>query len=159
MTHALPLPARRALVPSARGALVAIALTLALGAASPAQAGPDVLKRSVGNILFAPIDMALSPFIAANTIYTNLRNVDDSLGVRVAYVPMGFAWNTGVQAMGAVVREITGLIELVPGIGLFFLDADMDPLLAPVERGNALMSVDSEIFPIKIGIDYTTVPF
>jgi hypothetical protein len=151
MNHALPL--------RARGALVAVALLLGFGTASPAQAGPDVLKRSVGNIIFAPLDMALSPFIAANTIYTNLRNVDDSLGVRVVYVPVGFAWNTGVQAMGAVVREITGLIELVPGIGLFFLDADMDPLLAPVERGNALMSVDSEIFPIKIGIDYTTVPF
>jgi hypothetical protein len=143
----------------ARGAVVAAALMLALGAASPAQAGPDVLKRSLGNIIFAPIDLVLSPFIAANTMYTNLRNVDDSLGVRVAYVPMGFAWNTGVQGMGAVVREITGLIELVPGIGLFFLDADMDPLLAPVERGNALMSVDSEFFPVRIGIDYTTVPF
>ena len=151
MSNALPL--------RARGAVVAAALLLALGAASPAQAGPDVLKRSVGNILFAPIDLVLSPFIAANTMYTNLRNVDDSIGVRVAYVPMGFAWNTGVQAMGAVTREITGLLELLPGIGLFFLDADMDPLLAPVERGNALMSVDSDIFPIRIGIDYTTVPF
>jgi hypothetical protein len=151
MSNALPL--------RARGAVVAAALMLALGAASPAQAGPDVLKRSLGNIIFAPVDLVLSPFIAANTLYTNLRNVDDSLGVRVAYVPMGFAWNTGVQGMGAVVREITGLIELVPGIGLFFLDADMDPLLAPVERGNALMSVDSEFFPVRIGIDYTTVPF
>ena len=151
MSNALPL--------RVRGALVAVALLLALGAASPAQAGPDVLKRSLGNIIFAPIDLVLSPFIAANTMYTNLRNVDDSLGVRIVYVPMGFAWNTGVQGMGAVVREITGLIELVPGIGLFFLDADMDPLLAPVERGNALMSVESEFFPVRIGIDYTTVPF
>jgi hypothetical protein len=151
MSHALPSPARRA--------FVAMALLLALAAASPAQAGPDTLKRSVGNILFAPIDMVLSPFIAANTIYTNLRNVDDSIGVRCAYVPMGFAWNTGVQAMGAVTREITGLLELVPGIGLAFLKADMDPLLAPVERGNALMTVDNDIFPVKVGIDYTTVPF
>jgi hypothetical protein len=92
-------------------------------------------------------------------MYNNLRSVDDSLGVRVAYIPMGFAWNTGVQAMGAVTREITGLLELLPGIGLFFLDADMDPLLAPVERGNALLNVESEIFPVKIGVDYMTVPF
>lgn len=151
MSQRHPSPARRA--------LAAAAVLAALASASPAQAGPDVLKRAVGNIVFAPIDMALSPFIAANTLYTNLRNVDDSLGVRVAYVPMGFAWNTGVQAMGAITREITGLIELLPGIGLFFLDADIDPLLAPVERGNALMTVESEIFPVKIGIDYITVPF
>ena len=150
---------RHALPSRLRAALVAAALLASLGSPAPAAAGPDTLKRAIGNIVFAPIDMALSPFIAANTIYTNLRNVDDTVGVRVVYVPMGFAWNTGVQAMGAVTREITGLLELLPGIGLFFLKADMDPLLAPVERGNALLSVDSETFPIKIGIDYTTVPF
>jgi hypothetical protein len=145
--------------PASRRALAAAFALAALLQAGPAQAGPDVLKRAVGNIVFAPVDLVLSPFIGANTLYTNLRNVDDSLGVRIAYVPMGFAWNTGVQAMGAITREITGLLELVPGIGLFFFDADMDPLLAPVERGNALLSVESETFPVKIGIDYTTVPF
>ncbi len=144
----------------ARRALVACALLAgALVAASPAQAGPDVMKRSIGNIVFAPIDLVLSPFVAANVLYNNLRDVDDSLGVRIAYVPMGFAWNTGVQAMGAVTREISGLLELLPGIGLFFLEADMDPLFAPPERGNSLLSIESEIFPVKIGVDYMTVPF
>ena len=145
--------------PVRRGLAAHAALAALLFAAAPAQAGPDVLKRSLGNILFAPADLVLSPVVAANTMYNNLRTVDDSLMVRVAYVPMGFAWNTGVQAMGAVTREITGLLELLPGIGLFFLDADMDPLLAPVERGNALVNVESEIFPVKIGVDYMTVPF
>ena len=142
-----------------RGIAIGAAFAGAAIAAPPAHAGPDVLKRSLGNILFAPIDMALSPVVASNTMYNNLRSVDDSIGVRVAYVPLGFVWNTGVQAMGAVTREITGLLELLPGIGLFFLDADMDPLLAPVERGNALLSVENDVFPVKIGVDYMTVPF
>ena len=144
---------------SLRPALAACGLLAALLHPGPAQAGPDTLKRAVGNILFAPIDLVLSPIVGANTLYNNLRNVDDSIGVRVAYVPMGFAWNGGVQAFGAITREITGLIELLPGIGLAFFDADMDPLFAPPERGNALMSVESDIFPIKIGVDYMTVPF
>jgi hypothetical protein len=149
-------PARHSL----RRSLAALGtLMVALAAAGPAQAGPDVLKRAVGNILFAPIDMALSPIVAAHTLYNNLRNVEDSVGVRVAYVPVGFCWNSGVQAMGAVTREITGLLELLPGIGLFFLQADMDPLYAPVERGNALLTVENDIFPVKIGVDYMTVPF
>ena len=118
-----------------------------------------VLARAAGNITFAPLDFVLSPVVAANTMYNNLRSVDDSLGVKIAYIPMGFAWNTGVQAMGAVTREITGLLELLPGIGLAFLDADMDPLLAPVERGNALLSIENDYFPVKIGVDYMTVPF
>ena len=36
----------------------------ALFAASPAQATYETLKRSLGNILFAPFDMALSPVVA-----------------------------------------------------------------------------------------------
>jgi hypothetical protein len=150
---------RPAAIPARRAPVACALLVASLVAANPAQAGPDVLKRSVGNIVFAPIDLVLSPFVGAHVLYNNLRDVDDSLGVRIAYVPMGFAWNTGVQAMGAITREISGLIELLPGIGLFFLEADMDPLFAPPERGNALLNVESEIFPVKVGVDYMTVPF
>jgi len=127
--------------------------------ASPAAATYETLRRSLGNILFAPFDMILSPVVATNTVYNNLRDVDDSLGVRVAYVPMGVCWNTGVQAMAAIVREISGLIEFVPGLIVLPLEADLDPIYAPVERGNALMEVDTAPLRLKIGVDYTTVPF
>ena len=60
-------------------------------------------------------DLALSTVVATDKIYNILSAVDDALGVRLAYVPMGVCWNTGVQAMSAVVREITGLLEFVPG--------------------------------------------
>lgn len=127
--------------------------------ASPAAATYETLRRSLGNILFAPFDMILSPVVATNTVYNNLRDVDDSLGVRVAYVPMGVCWNTGVQAMAAIVREISGLIEFVPGLIVLPLEADLDPIYAPVERGNALLEVDTAPLRLKIGVDYTTVPF
>jgi hypothetical protein len=143
-----------------RSRLLALLVLLAgLFAASPAAATYETLKRSLGNILFAPFDMALSPVVATNTIYNNLREVDDSLGVRLAYVPMGVCWNTGVQAMSAVVREITGLLEFVPGLIVLPLEADLDPIYAPVERGDALLNVDTTPLRVKIGVDYTTVPF
>lgn len=140
-------------------ALALCLLLAALFAASPAAATYETLKRSLGNIVFAPFDMALSPVVAGNTIYNNLREVEDSLGVRVVYVPMGFCWNTGVQAMSAVVREITGLIEFVPGLIVLPLDADLDPIYAPVERGDALMNVETTPLRVKVGVDYTTVPY
>ncbi len=146
---------RGARLPAGVAGLLAGALLLA----SPASATPETLKRSVGNIIQAPIDMALSPVVATRTVYQNLRDIDDTVGVRIAYVVPGIAWNTGVQAMAAVIREITGLLELVPGLGLFFLDADLDPLYAPIERGNALVDVDTTFIHWKFGIDYTTVPF
>ena len=145
-----PLSGRLALC----GALLAIVF-----AASPAAATYETLKRSLGNIVLAPVDMVLSPVVATNTVYNNLRDIDDSLGVRVFYVPAGAAWNTGVQAMAAIVREITGLIEFVPGLMVLFLDADLDPIYAPVERGNALLDVETPVIRLKTGVDYTTVPF
>jgi hypothetical protein len=137
----------------------AVAALLALLLATPAAATYETLKRSLGNIILAPVDMALSPVVATNVVYNNLRDVDDSLGVRLAYVPMGLCWNTGVQAMSAIVREIAGLIELLPGLLVLPLDADLDPIYAPVERGNALMDVETPVIRLKMGVDYTTVPF
>jgi len=70
---------------------------LLFAAASPAAASSETLRRSVGNILFAPLDIALSPIVAARSIYRNLNDIDDSLGVRLVYPVPGFAWNTGLQ--------------------------------------------------------------
>jgi hypothetical protein len=142
-----------------RAFAAALALLVASFVASPAAATYETLKRSLGNIVFAPVDMVLSPVVASNVVYNNLRDVEDSLGVRIAYVPMGLCWNTGTQAMSAVVREIAGLIEFVPGLLVLFLDADLDPIYAPVERGNALMDVETQVIRLKMGVDYTTVPF
>lgn len=142
-----------------RTALAVAAVAVSLLAASPAAASYETLKRSLGNIIFAPVDLVLSPVVAANTLYNNLRDVDDSLGVRVVYVPIGFAWNTGVQGFAAVIREVTGLIEFVPGLIVLPLEADLDPLYAPVERGNALIEYHTPALRIKTGVDYTTVPF
>ena len=137
--------------------LLAAAASLSL-LAVPAHASPQTLRRSFGNIVFAPFDLVLSPVVAARSIYINLRSVDDSRAVRVFYVVPGFAWNTGVQGMAAVVREITGLIEFVPGLGLFFFETDLAPLFAPVERGDALLDVETPPLRIKLGVDYITVP-
>lgn len=132
---------------------------LGIGAASPAAASPETLKRSASNILFAPLDIALSPVVAAHTIYHNLSNIDDSLGVRVVYVVPGFVWNTGLAIGAGAVREIAGLIELLPGIFLVPFEVDMSPLFAPGEKANALVDHDTPPLNIKFGIDYSSVPY
>jgi hypothetical protein len=131
------------------------AAVLLLG--NPASASTATLRRSVGNLVFAPFDLLLSPVVAARSIYGNLRDVDDSPGVRAFFVVPGFAWYTGVQAMAAIVRGITGAIELVPGIVLVPFETDLEPLFAPVERGKALVDVDTPPLRVKFGVDYLTV--
>ena len=82
-----------------------LALILALSIASPAAASPETLRRSVGNILFAPLDLVLSPVVATRTAYINLTDIDDTPGVRMVWFIPGIIWNTGVQGGSALFRE------------------------------------------------------
>jgi hypothetical protein len=123
--------------------------------AGPAAATPETLKRSVSNLLFGPVDIALTPYVAATNVYNNLQNVDDTMGVRIAYALPGYVWNMGVQIGAGTIRVLTGAIEFLPGLGLLFFDADMDPLFAPVEKAPALVDVDTPPLHMKFGITYT----
>ena len=81
-----------------RVALATVTALLIGSVAVPASASPDTLKRSLENILFSPLDLILSPVTAGWAINQNIRNIDDSPGVRVAYLLPGYAWTTGVQS-------------------------------------------------------------
>lgn len=128
---------------------------LLVGLAGPASASPETLKRSVGNLLFAPLDIAFTPIVSARDVVNNLQNVDDTMGVRVAYALPGYVWNMGVQVGSSTIRMIAGTLELLPGIGLFFFEADLDPLFSPVERAPALVDYDTPPIHFKFGISYT----
>ena len=134
--------------------LAGVALLLA-ALAAPASASPETLKRSVSNILFGPLDVAFTPVVSARAVIHNLQNVDDTMGVRVAYAVPGYVWDMGVQIGAGTIRVLTGVIEFLPGLGLFFFDADLDPLFSPVERGQALVDYDTPPLNIKFGITYT----
>jgi hypothetical protein len=88
-----------------------------------------------------------------------MNDIDDSLGVRLAYVVPGYAWNTGLQIGAGALREVAGLLELLPGIFLLPFELDMDPLFAPTEKANAMVDIETPPLNIKFGIDYTSVPY
>ena len=134
------------------GALVA--LPLALVAASPAQASPETLKRSVSNIVFGPVDIVFSPIVGSQTVYRNIQDIDDSMWVRVFYVVPGVVWNTTLTMGSGIIRCMTGLIEFVPGLGLLPFDADLDPLFSPAEKGDALVDENTPVLNVKFGINY-----
>ena len=132
--------------------------TLALVAVTPASATPETLKRSLGNIFFAPLDIAASPVTAGTALYSNLREVDDSRWVRIVFPVPGYVWLLGVQIGGGAIREIAGLLELLPGLGLLFFDADLDPLYDPAERNEALVDLETPPLNIKFGVNYVASP-
>ncbi len=138
--------------------LALVAATLALFASTPASATPETLKRSVGDILFAPLDIATSPVTAGKALYTNLREIDDARWKRIVFPIPGYLWILGVQIGGGAIREIAGLLELVPGLGLLFFDADLDPLFGPAERNDALLDLETPPLKIKFGVNYVSSP-
>jgi len=131
-----------------------VALALCTGLAAPAAASPETLKRSIGNILFGPLDTAFSPVMGSRTVYANVQDIDDSMGVRIAYVLPGFAWNTTLHAGCGIIRTMTGIIELLPGLGLLFFETDLDPLFSPADKSDALVDVETPVLDVKFGVNY-----
>ncbi len=144
-------------LPVCRG-LAALALAASLLAPGAAQAGGATLKRSIGNLVQAPIDVAIAPITAGVVEVRNLRSIDDTLPVKIAYAVPGYLWLTGLTAGASVLRMLAGALELVPGIILLPFDAEMDALFDPAESGNALISYDTPPMDIRIGVDYTAAP-
>jgi hypothetical protein len=138
--------------------LAALALAASLLAPGAAQAGGATLKRSIGNLVQAPIDVAIAPITAGVVEVRNLRSIDDTLPVKIAYAVPGYLWLTGLTAGASVLRMLAGALELVPGIILLPFDAEMDALFDPAESGNALISYDTPPMDIRIGVDYTAAP-
>jgi hypothetical protein len=139
---------------ASRFAAAGLALVL-VAAPGSAQATGETLKRATSNILMAPLDIAMSPVVAGKTIVTNMREIDDTMPVRVFYAVPGYIFLTGVQAGAGTIRAISGVLEFLPGLGLLFFDTDLDPLYDPVERGEALVDYDTRFLNMKFGIDYT----
>jgi hypothetical protein len=139
--------------------LFAVAL-LALGLlalpAAPAAASPKTLKRSIENLTQFPLDVAASPVVAAYTIQRNMREIGDSLAVRIFYPLPGFAWNTMVQIGAGVLRGVSGALEFVPGIVLVPFETDMTPLFDPSLDNDALVDWENGYYDVKFGVDYTT---
>jgi hypothetical protein len=142
--------------PLCRCVVSGAALLMVLSVASPAAASPETLKRAVSNILFGPTDVALGPIVGARSVYHNIQDIDDTPGVRIAFIIPGVAWNGAMCMAGGVLRTLTGVLEFIPGLILLPFEADMDALFAPPGRADALIDEETDFLDIKIGIDYVS---
>ena len=137
-------------------ATLVVSACLVLFAPASADASYRTLARAVSNLLFGPFDVILSPVVAAKGEIEKIQDVDDTMGVRVAYAVPGYFFYTGVVIGAGVLRTVTGALELVPGIVLLPFKTDLDPLMAPVADAPALFEIESDYFPVRFGLDYTS---
>ncbi len=135
-----------------------VAALLALGlllAPVSAQATPSTLKRSVSNMLMAPLDLVTGPAVAVRIIDNGYKTQDDSTLSKVVWTVPGFLFLCLLETGGSVMREVSGVLELVPGAVLLFSKSDLRPLYAPTENGAAFVDFDAKVLRLKFGIDYT----
>lgn len=145
--------------PMRRGIAAAVLVALLL-VPSPALAGTETLKRGIENILQAPVDVALGPITAGKVLVRNLRTVDDTTAVKIAYAVPGYFWILGLTWGASVLRCFAGFLEFLPGLFLVFTDAELDPMFAPTERGEGVIwDYPNDVFSFKLGVDYSSAPF
>jgi hypothetical protein len=134
---------------------VALLSTSLVLAPAPAQATPETLNRAFTNLLWAPFDMVLSPLTSANTLINNLRDVDDSTGVRVAYAVPGYGWLVGLNFAAGAMRGLAGALELIPGMVLYPFKADLDALYDPADRSPALVEIENPLAEDDVGVYFS----
>jgi hypothetical protein len=135
-------------------AFVGLVALLVAAAPAPSHAGPKTLIRSFQNLLFFPLDFALSPFVGGKAIWEKWRDSDDSTAVKWGYAPFAPIWGNSVQAGASVLRGVSGALELLPGLVLLPFDAEMEPLYDLSETQPALVDQEAGPVRIKFGVDY-----
>ena len=133
-----------------------ICLVALLVAAAPgvSHAGAKTLARSVQNLIFFPMDLLLSPFVATKITYENWRDSDDTKAVKYGYALIAPFWSFGVEAGASVIRGVAGIIELLPGIALLPFDGELSPIYDLPEAQPAWVDVGSDAFRMKFGVNY-----
>ncbi len=139
-------------------ALVALALMAALvGTPGEAKADASQLCRAGANLVLAPFDVLLGPYIAAKDEYYGLTEIDDPMGLKIAGAVPGYALLLGLQVGGAIFREIAGVFEIIPGFVTLFREGAQPPLYRSAEDAWAIFADQYGPCPVKIGISYNTI--
>lgn len=136
---------RRRSKPSTKAALLP-ALLLALALPSSAHASPDTFRMALANILWGPVDTALSPVTAGLAVKENLPLAGDDLGEQLAYAIPGYG---GLVLLGigtGCIRAVSGALQMIPAIPLFpFPSIDLPEELDPFGQGPALVDAENPL--------------
>ncbi len=141
-----------------RAALVALAFVVALGG-TPRQANADAsqLCRAGSNIVLAPFDALLGPYIAAKDEYYGLTEVDDETELKVVAAAPGYVFLLGMQVGGSIIRLIGGVFEIIPGVFTLFRDEPGPALFRSAEDAWSVSDTSFGPCPFKLGISYNTI--
>ena len=136
--------------------LAGLAALLLVATPGTSQAGHKTLARAGQNLLFFPLDIALSPFVSAKITYDSWRSSEDTKAVKYGYALFAPIWSFSIEAGASVIRGVAGALELLPGLALLPFDAEMNPLYDLPETQPAWVDTGSDAFKVKFGVNYLT---
>jgi hypothetical protein len=141
-----------------RAALLALLLA-SFGITLPGEARADAsqLCRAASNMVLAPFDAFLGPFIAGKDEYYGIREIDDPAVIKGIGIIPGYILLNGMQLGGSMFREISALMELPIGMVTLFRDGAQPPLFRSQEEAWALFSEDYGKCPVRFGTSYNTI--
>ena len=127
------------------------------GFPSPARADAGQLCRSVANMVLAPSDMLLGPFVAGKDEYYGLTEIDDPVALKVVGTVPGYILLLGLQTGGSIFRAIAGVMEFPLGVVTLFREGEQPPLFRSQQDAWTLYSDDFGPCPVHIGTSYNTL--
>jgi hypothetical protein len=143
---------------SVRALLVALVIASALGGTpSDAKADASQLCRAGANLVLAPFDALLGPYIAAKDEYYGLTEIDDPMYNKVGAAAPGYVLLLGLQVGGFLFREIAGVFEIIPGFITLFREDAQPPLFRSAEDAWSIFSENYGPCPVHIGVSYNTI--
>ena len=123
--------------------------------AAPVRGGAMPLKRSVENMLQGPLDVALTPVVAATTTYRNLGAEEHTA---VGKVGLGLLTYTGFlfyDSLAACFRTWAGALEFPVAIGALAATPFTEwspPEIFSLEGTPALVDYPTKAFDVKFGV-------
>jgi hypothetical protein len=147
-------------VAARRTTLAVCILALLVGSvATPRTASADAAQfcRANMNMLLAPFDIVLSPFITAKDMYYGITEVDDEILIKIIAVPPGYLWLNTVQIGGGVIRFASGIFEFFPGMFTFFREGTTGPLFRSQDETWQMYNTDFGPCPFRFGTSYNTI--
>ncbi len=121
-----------------------------------ARADPSQLCRAFSSITLAPTDILLAPYISGRDAIGALSEEGHPYKVWVSFLP-SYPVFIVIQVGGAVMRIVTGVFEISPGLVSLFTEDAGEPLFARQDEAPQIYRNELGPCPVRVGTSYWSV--
>jgi hypothetical protein len=123
--------------------------------AADAGASVESLKRSFENMTQGPLDLLLTPVVAGQTAYQNLKGEGATTGEMIRIGPVAYGGLLIMDWAAGFFRTLSGFAELPFGLGALAASPFTDwqpPAFFDADKPPALVDHPTSVYHIKFGV-------